>query len=85
MGDSVSREEITRALSGYLLELVGSTRPVTDESTLSDLGVDSLGLVKLFVFIEQRFGLSLINAGLTRRDLATFGNLCTAVMERLER
>jgi acyl carrier protein len=83
MGD-VDREGIVRELSAYLRELVGGQAPITDESVLADLGVDSLGLVKLFVFIERQFGLPLINAGLTRRELATFGSLCTAVTERLE-
>lgn len=81
---SVDREEIVRELSAYLRELVSCQKPVTDESVLADLGVDSLGLVKLFVFIERQFGLPLINAGLARRELATFGSLCTAVIERLE-
>ena len=47
---------------------------VTAGTPLDELGLDSLLLLELMVFIEKKFGISLLDAPLTRQDLET---ICT--------
>ena len=75
----VSHEKIRDELSEYIQALISSDIEITDESKLQDFSIDSIALVKIFVFIEKRFGISLINAGLSRQDIETFGSLVKQV------
>lgn len=42
---------------------------------MHELGIDSLGLVELFVFIENNFNLKLIDSGIQQEDLKTIDAL----------
>ncbi len=57
---------------------------LTAESRLSDLGVDSVSLVALLLFIERRFGVMLPESALTRENLETVETLAHCV-RRIER
>jgi acyl carrier protein len=62
--------------SAFLLEILSKEilekRPDLDERTdLFEAGMDSLGTMQLLVRIEQRFGIQLPAAGLTRENAST--------------
>jgi len=46
---------------------------------LHELGVDSLGLVELFIAIETRFGVKPMELGLAREDLKTIDAMASAI------
>ena len=77
-------EKIRDELSEYIQALISSDTEITDESRLQDLHIDSIALVKIFVFIEKQFGISLINAGLARKDIETFGALVNYIISLSE-
>ena len=74
-----SNEKIRDELADYIQALTSSEIKLSSESTLQEMQIDSIALVKIFVFIEKQFGVSLINAGLSRKDIETFGNLVKCV------
>jgi len=76
----------TEDIEGILISGVASiisldTSKIAPEAPLHTLGIDSLGFVELLVFIEKRFTLKLIEAGLSRKD---FGNI-RALANRISR
>ena len=56
---------------------------VSPETTLHALGIDSLGLVEIFVFIEKNFNLKLLDTNLRREDLESIKSLASFVCERI--
>ena len=56
---------------------------LTPDVTLAELGVDSLGLVEIFVFIEKNFNLQLLESGLTKDDLSTIRSLASYIEKRI--
>ena len=71
----MSREKIEEDLSEYIAALTGTDVAIEDKVTLTELDVDSISLVKIFVFIEKRFGISLLDAGISKDQIETFGSL----------
>lgn len=71
----MSKETIANELKEYIQALTSTETEVASESTLQEMNIDSIALVKIFVFIEKKFGVSLINAGLSRENIETFGSL----------
>ena len=72
---------IKKELGEYILALTGSDAEITDDTELSALDVDSISLVKIFVFIERQFGVSLLNTGLSKEQISTFGALAASVVD----
>ena len=62
-------------LADYIKALTSPDIEISPESTLSSLNIDSISLVKIFVFIENNFGVSLINKGISADDIKTVGSL----------
>jgi acyl carrier protein len=50
---------------------------------LHEIGVDSIAFVELMVFIEKRFGISLLDAQLERKDIESLHAIASSV-ERLQ-
>ncbi len=71
----MNKKKIEKKLSDYITALTGTDAVIHDETKLADLDVDSISLVKIFVFIERQFGISLLNAGLSKEQVETFGAL----------
>lgn len=69
------KEEMEKVIGEYILALTGADIEPKPETTLESLGVDSISLVKIFVFIERNFGVSLVDSGVTRENVETFGKL----------
>jgi acyl carrier protein len=75
---------IVDKLAGHLGAVLGvDASEVKAASALTDLGVESMALVELFVFIENEFRVELMSAGLEREDLATVQSLAEAIYRAL--
>jgi acyl carrier protein len=80
----MSIEEIAEALRQELAVVLN--QPPVElalERPLHEIGVDSIAFVELMVFIEKRFGLSLLEARLERKDIESLQAIA-ATVERLQ-
>ncbi|MCK5843772.1 MAG: acyl carrier protein [Victivallales bacterium] len=81
----MSDNSIKQCLGDYISALTGSSVEPTTDSTLESLGVDSISLVKIFVFIEKKFGVAMVNSGVSREDIETLGKLADFIGSLSER
>jgi acyl carrier protein len=57
--------------------------PLADDTSLLETGIlDSLGLLKLVVFIEERFGISMGDADLLPDNFSSVNAICAYVRAR---
>jgi acyl carrier protein len=56
---------------------------VAPDKPFPELGIDSLGLVEILVFIEKTFKLQLIQSDLTRKDFETIQSLASFIHKNL--
>lgn len=75
--------EILPQLRAHVAPFIGAARAddVAPDRCLHELGLDSMGLVDLLVFVEKRFGVSLLAAGVRQDDLASLAALASKIAE----
>ncbi len=56
---------------------------ITPDTPFNELGIDSMGLIEIFVFIETNFKLKLIETNIKKKDLETIRSLASFVSARL--
>ncbi len=54
---------------------------IEPKTPLADLGLDSLKFVELLVIIEKRFGINLMESGLTKEDFESIDSLAKRINE----
>jgi acyl carrier protein len=80
----MSPEEIEKKLIGEFATILGKDPAAIEADTpLHSLGVDSLGLVEVLVFIEKTFSLNLMESGLSKKDFKTIGSLAGCIEKEL--
>lgn len=64
--------------------IIRSLDPATlsPETPLSEIGIDSLGLVEILVFIEKTYSLNLLESGLSRQHLRSISTIAQGVWEK---
>ena len=77
-------ESIEKIVGEYIMALTGADASPESDTTLESLDVDSISLVKIFVFIERTFGVSLVDSGVTRDNVETFGKLTEFIRSHRE-
>ncbi len=83
---SAHLDKITQKIRKKLSMLLGKEYEEIDHSALlADLGVDSLTLVELFVFIEQEFGINLMESGFQQEDMKTVSSLSSRIARETEK
>lgn len=70
-----------------LIELIQSdildhSGPITAETDLFTAGLDSMGIMQLLLAIEDRFGVAMDPADLSKENFSTVGKIATLVAER---
>ncbi len=76
----MEKEEIEKSLLEELGTILARDLGEEDaDKPLRDLGVDSLSMVELFVTIEKRLGIRLMEAGLTRENFTSIDTLSSAI------
>ncbi len=78
-----AREEIERILILEISSMFPDVSNITASTPLQSLGLDSLRLFEIFVLIEKRFGVSLVEGPLTRKMLENASGLAAHVAGRL--
>lgn len=73
------QQELTRQIAGIL-----SVEPdvVDVNAPLHSLGLDSMRMVEIIVFIETQYGIDLMSSGLKREDVASIAALARTVENR---
>lgn len=72
---------VQRQLIEQLALMLGvEEKEIGPETLLRELGVDSLMLVELFVYIEKNFEMDLMRAYITKEDLSTVRNLSKRII-----
>ena len=73
------QQELTEQISGIL-----SVEPaaVDVEAPLHTLGLDSMRMVEIIVFIETHYGVDLMGSGLKREEVASIAALARTVKSR---
>lgn len=73
-------EEIRTELAGAVADILGMETGELDTSAmLMDIGMDSLGLVETFVYIEKNFGLRLLETGIKREEMESIDALSSYI------
>ncbi len=72
--------ELTALIRERLLELPESFAP---ETNLYDAGLDSMGIMQLLLLVEDRFGILIPEADVSRRNFCNVANLSRLLHERL--
>lgn len=88
MNDNVTNLDLVRvALRGYLKEalpLVVENASIADDASLSEQGaLDSLGLIKLVTFLEQRFGIEIQADDFGAGRFSSLASIEQLVLERI--
>jgi acyl carrier protein len=63
-------------------DIMAPDRPVAADTNLRAEGVDSMALLKIFVYVEAEFGCWLPDENLEQRHLSTLGDIANRVYER---
>jgi acyl carrier protein len=80
----MSIEEVQDALRQELAVVLNQPpAELATDRPLHEIGVDSIAFVELMVFIEKRFGVSLLDAKLERKDIESLHAIASSV-ERLQ-
>ncbi|OGV52667.1 MAG: hypothetical protein A2X49_16475 [Lentisphaerae bacterium GWF2_52_8] len=67
------------------LILRGDPESVNPETSLKSLGFDSMSLLELLLSIERKYGVLLLNAGLTESDLFSLRSLAARLGRELDK
>ncbi len=81
MPDIAEIEKYLSSETSVILRL-GSKIPAVDVP-LKSLGYNSMSLVELLLSIERRYGIQLLNKGLTEKDLSGIRNLAQRLHSEL--
>ncbi|MBF0384417.1 MAG: hypothetical protein HQL27_00960 [Candidatus Omnitrophica bacterium] len=78
----MTKKEIEQILIREIGIILGGVQ-VSEDVQLHELGLDSMGFVELLVFIEKKFDLKLVDAGLDRDHFRTVRVLANSISEKL--
>lgn len=73
--------EIEREIRGYLDDVMGISGIGSEEDLFDVGGLGSLQAVDLLAFLEERYGIAIPPARVTRAGLSTLGQLVALVSE----
>ena len=76
--DSI-QNELTKQVAGILSV---EPNPVDVEAPLHTLGLDSMRMVEIIVFVETHYGVDLMGSGLKREEVASIAALARTVESR---
>jgi acyl carrier protein len=63
-------------------DILDHADPLTPQSDLFAAGLDSMGIMQLLLSIEDRFGVAIDPADLSRENFSTAGKIAALVAER---
>jgi len=84
MAERGAEDVATELIKGISPILAKAGTRLTPDSSLADLGLDSFMLVEIFVMIEKKFGLKLLDSGIRKEDLETIKSLAAYVSSKIK-
>jgi len=79
MSDQSVQQQLVQRVASILSV---DTAVVDVKAPLHTLGLDSMRLVEILVFVEKQFGIDLMDSNLTREDIHTIDALARTVENR---
>ncbi len=81
---TITKQSIKKKLTEQIsLSLGEEIENIRSDMLLHDLGLDSLGLVELFVFIENEFAIKLMESGISQQDIMRIDSLSESIHKAL--
>lgn len=81
---TITKQSIKKKLIEQIsLSLGEEIENIRSDMLLHDLGLDSLGLVELFVFIENEFAIKLMESGISQQDIMRIDSLSESIHKAL--
>ncbi|MBI5055444.1 MAG: acyl carrier protein [Nitrospirae bacterium] len=74
------QDKLTQGIAAIISKDAAS---IGADTPFHKLGIDSLGLVEVLVFIEKTFNLKLIESGLEKKDFGTIHSLASFIHKKL--
>ena len=82
--NDLTLESIKKQLCSDISVITSTELEKIDSSeSLASLGIDSLSLVEIFVAVENKYKLKLLNSNLCNEDLASIDSLCNKIYSLL--
>ena len=78
-------ESITEQLLAEIRIVTGGRITPDPARPLADHGINSMGFMELLVFIDQKWGVSLVDQGISARDVADIRALAARILEGIRR
>ncbi len=82
----VTKKDIEDALVNEIATILGLDEgAVSPDSSLESLGIDSIRLIELLIFIEKEYGIRLMESGLDARSLQDAASLAEAIKNAMKK
>lgn len=80
--DNKGNKDIENILIDEIATILAiDTKGIKPDVPLADLGLDSLSFVELLVAIEKKFGINLMESGLSKKDFESINSLVQRINE----
>lgn len=80
------RKEIENALTDQIATVLGlAEEEVKPQTPLESIGIDSIRLIEILIFIEKKYGIRLMDAGLDRESFRNASSLAGAVIAEMKK
>ena len=81
---NITIESIKEKLTEQIALSIGEEPSnIKSDMLLHELGMDSLGLVELFVFIEKEFKIQLMESGISQEDIMQINSLAESIYQAI--
>jgi D-alanine--poly(phosphoribitol) ligase subunit 2 len=82
-GPSADADDVASALTAFVnTHIMARSRPIQPEDDLEAAGVDSMGLLKILLFVEAQFGFWMPDADLRAENVSSLRTLAAYVSRR---
>ncbi len=82
---TAEKKDIENAIAGEIAMILGiDPGDVAPDTPLESLGMDSIRLVEVLIFIEKQYGIRLMDVGFDRDSLRNAASLASCVAEALQ-
>lgn len=86
MSSQPNAQQIAAELTDQIASMLGlDENKVTPQTNLDSLGIDSIRLMEILIFIEREYGIKMIDAGLDKDTLKNSASLAARAAEVLQK
>ncbi len=86
MSSQPNSQQMATELTNQIASMLGlDEEKITPETNLDSLGIDSIRLMEILIFIEREYGIKMMDAGLDQDTLRNSSSLAARVAEILQK